>query len=158
MWGGVATSCYRCMKSRFWLCGKMGVIVRKDGCDCAKRGVWLCEKRGVIVWKEGRDCVKRWRKLCETLEKVVSYRPLWTRGTVDAHVHIDRYEHVERSIRDDFLVGFARFFRGLHSIFSWVLPDYLNAFTWNIAWFCALWPFIILLCINDKRGVLCAFP
>ena len=50
-------------------------------------------------------------------------------GTVDAHVHIDRYEHVERSIRDNFLKGFARFFRGFHLIFSWVLPDYINAFT-----------------------------
>ena len=39
MWGGVAASCYRCMKSRFWLCEKWGVIVRKDGCDCAKRWV-----------------------------------------------------------------------------------------------------------------------
>ena len=34
--------------------------------------------------------------------------------TVDAHVHIDRYEHVERSIRDDFLL---------------LSPDFLLAFT-----------------------------
>ena len=27
MWGGVAASCYRCMKSRLWLYEKWGVIV-----------------------------------------------------------------------------------------------------------------------------------
>ena len=151
MWGGVATSCYRCMKSRPWLCEKWGVIVRKEGYDCVKRRTWLCEKRGVIVRKDGENCAKPLRKLSR----------------------IDRYEHVERSIRmfistvmnmwnGRYEMTFSwvspDFFRGLHLIFSWFLPVYLNAFTGNIAWFCALWSFIILLCINDKRGVLCAFP
>ena len=42
--------------------------------------------------------------------------------TVDTRVYIDRYEHVERSMRHDFLNGFTRF---------------LNGFTRLSQWFCA---------------------
>ena len=74
-------------------------------------------------------------KIDKTQRQVISYRPLWTRGTVDARVHIDRYEHVERSIRDnylngfhDFLNGFSWFSQGSYTIVPMVLPDYLNGF------------------------------
>ena len=83
----------------------------------------------MIVLKEGCDSVKRWRKCAKPLRKLS---------------RIDRYEHVERSMRvfistvmnmwnGRYETTFSRvlpdFFRGFHLIFSWVLPDYLNAFT-----------------------------
>ena len=48
------------------------------------------------------------------------HRPLWTWRTVDARVHTDRYEHGERSVWDDFLMG---------------LPILLNAFARFSSWF-----------------------
>ena len=55
--------------------------------------------------------------------------------TVDAHVHIDRYEHVERSIRDDFLLlspdfllAFTLFFHRFYLIVPLPLPNCSLAF------------------------------
>ena len=47
--------------------------------------------------------IKPLRKFYKTIEKVMPHRPLRTWRTVDARVHIDRYEHGERPLRDDFL-------------------------------------------------------
>ena len=38
--------------------------------------------------------------------------------TVDAGVYIDRYEHGERSMRDDFFIVFAPFFACLYLVFA----------------------------------------
>ena len=65
-------------------------------------------KNGVNI---GRSQAKSGAKPCnksgESLEKVVSHRPLWTWRTVVARVHIDRHEHEQRSVWDDFLKAFA---------------------------------------------------
>ena len=48
--------------------------------------------------------------------------------TVDAGVYIDRYEHGERSMRDDFFIVFAPFFVGLYLIVSLFSPFFFIAF------------------------------
>ena len=48
--------------------------------------------------------------------------------TVDAGVYIDRYEHGERSVRDDFFIAFAPFFVGLYLVFSLPLSNCSIAF------------------------------
>ena len=47
------------------------------------------------------------------------HRPLWTWRTVDARVHTDRYEHGERSVWDDFLMGSAQILNAFARFSSW---------------------------------------
>ena len=48
--------------------------------------------------------------------------------TVDAGVYIDRYEHGERSMRDDFFIVFAPFSACLYLILPSLLPSCSLAF------------------------------
>jgi len=57
--------------------------------------------------------------------------------TVDAGVYIDRYEHGERSMRDDFLLFLPHFL--------WVFTLFLLAFT---LFFHCLYPIVPLLLFN----------
>ena len=59
------------------------------------------------------------------------HRPLWTWRTVDARVHIDRYEHVERSVWDDFFNAFARLWLWLILLYTFLVL-LLNYFTPNL--------------------------
>ena len=42
-----------------WLCGKMGVVMWKDGGGYVERWGWLCGKMGVVMWKDGGGYVER---------------------------------------------------------------------------------------------------
>lgn len=49
--------------------------------------------------------------------------------TVDVHVHNGRYEHVERSIRDDFLNGFRKQIQWFYKTKPMILQNKTNDFT-----------------------------
>ena len=77
-------------------------------------------KNGVNIGRSQAKCgAKPCNKSGESLEKVVSHRPLWTWRTVVARVHIDRHEHEQRSVWDDFLRAFTQLIGWYTTINHW---------------------------------------
>ena len=71
------------------------------------------------------------------MEKVVSHRPLWTCVSTVMNMCIDRYEHVHRPLRDNFLMGFTKRKDGFHATKRWFLDN--NSIV--IIWFTACYRF-----------------
>ena len=71
------------------------------------------------------------------------HRPLWTWRTAVARVYIDRYEHEQRSVWDDFLNAFTQFSQCFCPILSMFLPNYSPTFTRNIHYFNITMPLVL---------------
>ena len=95
--------------------------------------IWY-KSNGCMVRKQRINKTKARLKSCKTHLKV-PHRPLWTWRTVVAHVHIDRYEHGERSMWDDFLNAFARLSQGFRSMVCFVLCCGFIVYSFLYQWF-----------------------
>ena len=80
------------------------------------------------IRKRAKQTKKNVKQIRKDVKCVVSHRPLWTCASTVTNTSIDRYEHVHRPLRDDFLNTFARIYHYFHRIIRLISSNYTIVF------------------------------